>query len=241
MLKKTIDNGETWITQYETNQYYWFFDIYFSTSENGWIVGSGSNQNYLILHTEDGGETWLEDTIPELTNWHGSSVEASIIYSIQFANDTLGWLTCADEYNSGYILLTTDGGETWQQQFIYWQPIYDIQMLNQDTGWAVGGDFIYFTANGTFIPVGIDEKISENKFITITPNPTTGVFTINTNNKLSIINYQLTDITGKEIMSRGHVPLQIDISNQPKGIYFITIKFHTNNQIYSLTKKIIKL
>ena len=162
----------------------------------------------------------------------------------------MGWITCADDNSTGYILLSTDSGETWQQQFVYWQPIFDICMLNQDTGWAVGGDFIYYTTNGTFIPVGIDEKMPENKFITITPNPTNGIFTIKINYQLPIIangmptaQLQITNTIGKQILKSqitNHNPT-IDISKQPPGVYFITFQYHINNQINSLTQIIIKL
>ena len=80
--------------------------------------------------------------------------------------------------------------------------------------------------------------------ISIYPNPTTGIFEIK-NEELKIKNIKITDITGKIIynLTRGHAPLyientllQIDISTQPAGIYFI--KIQTENEI--ITEKIIK-
>lgn len=238
-IKKTIDQGISWDTQYSTTQYYGVSNFNFIDILNGWAVGGkGSLNTYLILKTTDSGENWEEQSI-------AGTPEPSRINCVYFVNDTIGWIGVGeaetfDPY--GAIYFTNDGGENWLLQQNFESAILDIQMLNQDTGWAVGGDFIYNTTNGTLI-VGIEEESKEQDFFTIIPNPTNGIFTINTNNKLSIINYQLTDITGKEILNltRRQVPLQIDISSQPSGVYFITFQYYINNKINFLTKKIIKL
>ncbi len=83
--------------------------------------------------------------------------------------------------------------------------------------------------------VGIN-NIYENE-ISIFPNPTNGIFRL-TNVPQELSNVQITNITGKIIYNTtmGHVPLQIDISNQSEGIYFI--KIQTENNI--IIKKIIK-
>ena len=82
----------------------------------------------------------------------------------------------------------------------------------------------------------IVENITEqNVKISIYPNPSNGIFEIK-NEKIKIKNIKITDITGKTIhnLARGHAPLyienaplQIDISNQPTGIYFINIQTET--------------
>ncbi len=82
-------------------------------------------------------------------------------------------------------------------------------------------------------------SLSENENIAIYPNPTTGIFTIDfssqnlTNSKITII-----DLTGKKVFQNSTFisNSQIDISNQPNGIYFLEIQ--TKNDI--LTLKIIK-
>ncbi len=82
-------------------------------------------------------------------------------------------------------------------------------------------------------------ELAENQKVKIYPNPTTGIFTIKINSQFSDNNSQIiiTDITGKTVMTKEYIPIQIDISNYTQGIYFVKIK--TNN--YSITKKIIKL
>ena len=255
-ILKTQDKGETWITQYSVlNQHYWFKDIYFTSELNGWAVGQKSSTNtYLILKTEDGGETWDERVLPELTTWSGTTREASIIYSIQFVNDTLGWLTCADEYDSGYILLTTDSGETWQQQYVNQNlslPIFDICMVDENTGWAVGYDFIYHTNNGdTIIVVDVENIDTKTNLVTISPNPTTGIFTVETARQslyrtFGTVLLTITDITGKEIYRRKDAinrvsTFEINITNQAAGIYILTIQYRSNNQSCLISEKIVK-
>ena len=74
-----------------------------------------------------------------------------------------------------------------------------------------------------------------NSNISVYPNPTTGIFRLA--NVPALGSVKITDITGKTIYTTiGHVPLQIDISNQPAGIYFI--KIQTENKI--IIKKLIK-
>ncbi len=73
------------------------------------------------------------------------------------------------------------------------------------------------------------------RYVKIHPNPSNGIFTLETEKPCNVL---ITDITGKEIYKSpiSNFKSQINISNCPQGIYFITVK--TEN--YSITKKIIK-
>ena len=249
VILKTNNGGYNFITQYTCSSHTYFEDIYFYSEQIGWAVGQKSSINtYFIIKTEDGGESWEEQILPDLVYFNGATVgEASIIYSIQFANDTLGWLTCADEYyNSGYVLLTTDGGETWQQQFVNYnfnKPIYDICMVDNNTGWAVGADYIYHTDNGdTIIIVGVDENISKKDLIKINPNPFTDYVHLQISDEYHFVDISISDINGKICFRKNeNINNYIDLTFLKKGVYFLSIQFSSNNQIHSLTKKIIKL
>jgi len=168
-------------------------------------------------------------------------LQASIIYSIEFANDTLGWLTCADEYGSGYILLTADAGETWKQQYVNRNlnvPIYDICATDVNNAWAVGGDYIYHNANAdTIIIVGTEDIKKE--VISISPNPFTENIKLQIPQEYRITDILLTDMTGKICYRRNQINNnKINLSFLKQGIYFLTIQL--NNQIIQ-TQKIIKL
>ncbi len=253
VIKYTNDKGENWIEKYiSTTQYYWFQDIFFTDTLQGWVVGQKSSINtYLLLHTEDGGETWTEQTLAE--NSYGSPTRANCVF---FVNDTVGWVGTGEPWfpGNGSIYLTTDGGENWNlQQEFYDYGIFDIQMLNQDTGWAVGGNYVYHTTNGDTITItGVNENRISDGLFTISPNPSLGIFTVHEQNinqkgfhNIVITNtnsqtvYQLSNQTTEQLKN-----FTIDISSCPSGIYFITISPATrelNNRIHSLTKKIIKL
>ncbi len=87
------------------------------------------------------------------------------------------------------------------------------------------------------IAVGIND-ISNSK-ISVYPNPTNGQFTINleaSSRPSSVSKIEITDITGKTIKQLSIDNYQIDISNQPTGIYFI--KIQTNKGLF--IRKIIK-
>ncbi|MCK4677662.1 MAG: T9SS type A sorting domain-containing protein [Bacteroidales bacterium] len=245
-IVKTQNKGETWeIIYLSQNTFYSIDDIFFRDTLIGWAVGQKSSINtYLILHTEDGGETWQEQSI-------AGTLEPSRINCVYFVNDTTGWIGVGEVFlgisNYGAIYFTNDSGENWQLQQEFNMAVLDIQMLNQDTGWAVGCDFIYHTTNGdTIIITGIEEKIDENDLLQITPNPTNGVFTIIYNYhspEADIYQLTITDITGKTILNstRRQAPVQIDISSHPAGIYFLTIQFQKNNKFNFFTQKIVKL
>ena len=243
VILKTNNGGDNFITQYNCSTHKYFEDICFFSEQIGWAVGQKSSINtYFIIKTEDGGETWEEDTLPVLTNWYGSSVEACIIYSIQFVNDTLGWLTCADENSNGYILLTKNGGEIWQQQYNYLQPIFDIQMLNVDTGWAIGGDFIHYTTNGdTIIIVGVEENLQEKNLIRISPNPANDKITVSLPFNFETVNLRIFDMEGKCVLSQCHIQannskIKVGTKEIESGIYLLQAQ--TENRNYS-TKFII--
>ncbi|RLD50939.1 MAG: hypothetical protein DRJ05_18980, partial [Bacteroidetes bacterium] len=67
-----------------------------------------------------------------------------------------------------------------------------------------------------------------------------GVINLNLTNFGNLLGLRITDITGKTIYAKTHkrtcpLALQIDLSNQPKGMYFI--KIENENKIHS--KKIL--
>ena len=85
--------------------------------------------------------------------------------------------------------------------------------------------------------VGINNILDAE--ITISPNPTTGIFTINYpfEGGKGDVSVEITNITGKTISKlQKFKTSKFDISNYPNGIYFI--KIQTENGVYA--EKIIK-
>lgn len=95
-----------WVKQ-NTNSFAWFKDIFFLDAQHGWIVGTDG----VILSTENGGQTWLQDK--KFTN--------DAFVQIRFSSRMNGWLLCErNVYERGndatsYLRRTTDGGRTWER------------------------------------------------------------------------------------------------------------------------------
>ncbi|MBE0663663.1 MAG: T9SS type A sorting domain-containing protein [Bacteroidales bacterium] len=203
----------------------------------------GYPYTYFILYTEDGGETWTEQTLPD--NYRGIPAQANCVF---FINDTVGWIGTSGSGFGGSIYITKDGGANWKKQQDFEQEIFDIQMLSIDTGWAVGGDFVYHTTNGSFVTSVIEHHLAKES-LRIIPNPVSNTFRIETNIAFSYENCQLeiTNITGNPILRLNSVSFEaitsesIDLANYPAGIYFVTIRYESNNQINCFNQKVIKL
>jgi len=154
----TNDGGENWSQQYSS---VWFGsqNVSFTDSLNGWTDGEGPS---IIMHTTNGGETWIPDTISD--NQIG-------IVDISFLNNMEGWITCCqgeagDEWC--YPLYTSDGGSTWNACPNYNNHvsyIYGMCFIDTETGWLVGSfGNIAHTSNG--VDWNIQSMITNDKRIT---------------------------------------------------------------------------
>jgi photosystem II stability/assembly factor-like uncharacterized protein len=242
VILKTTNAGEDFEIQYTADFYNYFEGLFFISEQIGWAVGYKNSMDYLVLHTENGGATWTEQTLPD--NHYGTPTQAKCVY---FADDTTGWIGTSGP-GGGAIYFTNDGGQNWQVQQLFSQAVFDIQMLNRDTGWAVGSGFVYHTKNGSLITNVIEHHLEEEA-LKIIPNPVTNTFRIETNRGFSYENCQLevTNITGNSILRLSSISFEaitsksIDLSNYPAGIYFVTIRYESNHQIKCFNQKIIKL
>lgn len=62
----------------------------------------------VILRTSDGGETWVELSLPK-------DSKLDRLDSIHFVNNDVGWVVGSEPPGIGFYLHTTDGGTTWSQ------------------------------------------------------------------------------------------------------------------------------
>jgi photosystem II stability/assembly factor-like uncharacterized protein len=115
------------------------YAVHFADPRQGWIVG----QKGLILHTEDGGKTWIKQD---------SGLTNSDLYSVFFLDSQNGW-TCGDigdgPQTAGHVvntrpltapafLKTADGGKTWQKVAVGTNFVLtDIWMSNKNHGVVV--------------------------------------------------------------------------------------------------------
>ena len=107
----------------------------------------------------------------------------------------------------------------------YWALVVDANGCVSDTAYY---DVTFFPATNIF-----DNQNSE---LSIFPNPSNGLFTINyTPSTLGIHKIKLVDILGNRILNMDYLPhtlssnsIEIDISDQVKGIYFLEITTKEN-------------
>ncbi len=105
-------------------------DLFFTDTLNGWVAGE------LIMHTNDGGVNWEEQT--------GGG------YGVYFADTLNGWCVSggvggSTGYPYGYIDNTFDGGNTWTMQASggaqdEFGILYSVYFADHQNGWAVGGN-----------------------------------------------------------------------------------------------------
>jgi hypothetical protein len=79
---------------------------------------------------------------------------------------------------------------------------------------------------------------SGTKDIAVFPNPSNGIYFVKLNEQTAINHYQIFNQEGKLILenSTSSEEFKIDLTNQPKGIYFLEVKTDKG----SLTKKLVK-
>ena len=108
--------------------------VTFIDANTGWALGEDC-----VLHTTNGGATWMQQTIPAGNNK---------LRSLTFADANTGWVV-----GYGSILHTTNGGATWTQQPVPTgsDDLSAVTFADANTGWVVGGSympFILHTTNG---------------------------------------------------------------------------------------------
>jgi hypothetical protein len=123
-------------------------DVCFVDSLTGWAVGDSG----VIIHTNDGGNSWQRQTSPI----------SSTLHQVQFVDRlhgtaTIDWYEYPRYLSSSSFLQTNDGGKSWDLQTLDIDFIFDVQFLDQKTGYLCGGNddaredyggFIYKTQNG---------------------------------------------------------------------------------------------
>lgn len=210
-IYKTINGGSTWDTLSSGIASNYFIDINFSDANNGVIscVNSG-----IILRTTNAGTTWTQVTNPAGTDQ---------ITEFSFANSTVGYASTL----LGKVIKTTNGGSTWtiDGTLSPMSAAYAISIPNINFG-IVGGLYGMFGKMDTSI--GIDDFTNDNKLL-IYPNPGNGNFNIDFNGSASSL--EVYDVMGKNVFSKNNITNKtaIDLSSQPKGIYFVKITIDNKN------------
>ena len=171
-ILSTTNQGLNWYSQSSGTENY-LYSVYFIDNNLGWVAGNG-----VLLKTNNGGINWtkyitgssilysiyflnestgwaagdlfyspvLSKTTNAGINWTSVSCNGiQSIKSVRFINNNTGWV-CG--IGSECLLKTTNGGIGWIPQSQSQDDIEEIYLLNENTGWTIGGSGIYKTTNG---------------------------------------------------------------------------------------------
>ncbi len=129
-------NGIDWtvLNAPDTTQYWW--DFQFIDENTGFLGGYGG----LLFKTIDGGQFWIDISIPNCGN----------LVDLHFISAEKGWII---DYSSQAILKTESGGNSWTYSYLGSQPdLYhptNIQFVNGNVGYAtVEEDRLFKTTDG---------------------------------------------------------------------------------------------
>ena len=86
--------------------------------------------------------------------------------------------------------------------------------------------------------VGVKEIA--NHVVSIYPNPTSGLFTINLNNLQGEVNYTITTLEGRIVKQANNITtnnVEVDLSNESKGVYLLRINEGNTNKVYKIVRQ----
>src|SRR5262249_7676579 len=125
-LYRTTDNGRNWeqISSLPRNDYQ---AVAFADEKRGCVVGEAGR----VAVTNDGGQTWQEQTLGKEGNFT----------QVQFVSPEVGWILPHRGHNGG-IFATADGGKTWTTQYVgvvSYRPMECLWFLNAREGFLMAG------------------------------------------------------------------------------------------------------
>lgn len=158
-ITTTLAYGQQWELVQIPNNIEAVNGIHFIDENTGWLAGSTSPglNGGVVVHTQDGGETWTEQTI-----------EADVLYDIYFVDSQKGYAVGESWTGGSYIYSTTDGGQNWSAQH-HWGVVIDLDFLDENLGFISGhhgyggGGKAFKTINGGTNWMELDVEIDESE------------------------------------------------------------------------------
>jgi len=204
------------------------------TPTSAYMWGIAISGNYAYIANGKNGLVILNISTPqspvEVVRYQGGTVKGIVDV---YVRGSFAYLADADQ---GLIILdiSNPNNPTKVADYHISSGLYKIDM---------GNSYIYAIANTSdslfifdYNSSGIN-NISENSEIKIYPNPSFGKFTVQlATGKQPEANIEVHNVLGEKVYSytMTNAPVSIDLSSQPKGIYFL--KFYNGQTV--LTKKI---
>lgn len=117
-LYKTTDSGATWVDLRvgDSDKIIYLFAVYFTDSNNGWVVGidSGNNSTHAgkVFKTTNAGVDWIDVSPPT------GEVADVEFWGVYFVDSNTGWVVGGNpDTGDGRVYYTSDGGTTWTRQY----------------------------------------------------------------------------------------------------------------------------
>ena len=211
-MLRSVDSGVTWDTLPEfimdgvlTSVMFASPDTVYAGYENPVLYGFG------FLMSIDAGQTWQSQSTT------GFFYPAARGFTKAGNGDLYaGGITVGD---LGLVFESTDNGLSWSETQVI-KPLNAMASYDQDITFAVG-DSGYVVVNTLLSGAGTSEIDIEE--LTIFPNPTTGMITINSTSG-TVHAYEMVDMLGKKQDVEFLYTKQqatIDISGLPAGVYIL--------------------
>lgn len=146
-ILRSEDSGINWTYKGPTGPSHYLKQVSFVDDNTGWALS-----NKLIMHTIDGGVHWSEQ-FPR----PASNCQEPYLTSMSFVDADHGWVVCWCTTDQGLrtckVLHTSDGGQTWSEQYSTENLTLDsVFFIDRSNGWATGEhkDYtvILYTADG---------------------------------------------------------------------------------------------
>ena len=212
----------------------------------GSSIGNGSGKDYVtIKYNTTGVAQWIQRF-----NGAGNGDDSPTSVDVDAAGNV--YVTGMSTIGSGNTdFRTLKYNPAGNQQ---WAISYNGPASTSDAAAAVGLDAagnVYVTGgsagNGTgddfatikySQPLGIND-IDNNLSLQLYPNPTSGIFTVVSDNANSNSTISITNTLGQTIMEQKVTAqkTKIDLSNQPSGIYFVTMSDGANGVVMQKVSK----
>jgi photosystem II stability/assembly factor-like uncharacterized protein len=177
------------------------------------ILAATDNSSCAMLLSLDTGRTWAFDMSSATFAY---PVMKSVVRSPKdyFISVGYSW----NNNQTGVIYRAANGSVLTSSAT---QPLYEVTMRDDSVAFAVG-DSGLIISNYKFL-LGIEGTGNTPSVVNVYPNPSSGIFTIETKNRHTVSVY---DLTGRLVLTDNtpSVKRTIDLGKQAKGIYEIEIK-----------------
>jgi len=214
-ILKTTNGGVNWnVVHTSGNQN--ISSISMGSSTTGYAVSTSAIQ----YKTTDGGNTWVETTIPSMNG----------CWEMHFVSPTTGYLSGLSGF-SRVLKKTTNGGTTWITDYTDFEinTFYNYSFVG-NTAYAISLiDYIKTSS----APLAIEESLT-NYEISLYPNPSSDIIRLDFPVDAEISDVKIYDPTSKLVINETNEFSQINIQNLAKGIYLLNVE--NNNQIIYSTK-----